>query len=73
LFIGGFKMKKQILINNEDLIKKAVGVLLDQLGPVETNRFLTINPQKRMDSVRRHQIWQTKLNKKDFFKEIFNR
>lgn len=65
-------MKKHMIINNEDLIKKAVGILLDNLGPIETNRFLTINPQKRMDSVRRHRVWQSKLNKKDFFKEIFS-
>ena len=64
-------MKNRIINNNDELIQKAVSILLEKLGPADTNRFLTILPQDRIDSVKRHQQWQDKLNKKVFFKEIF--
>ena len=64
-------MKKRIISDNNELIQKAVSILLEKLGPADTNRFLTILPHERMDSVKRHQTWQASLNKKAFFKEIF--
>lgn len=53
------------------LLKKAIGILIKELGPVETNRFLSITNRKRKESVKRHRDWQNGINEKLFFKEIF--
>ena len=42
------------------------------LVPVETSRFLSITFNKRIESVKRHRIWQSKLDKEKFIKEIFS-
>ncbi|MBU4491162.1 MAG: hypothetical protein KKD69_01715 [Euryarchaeota archaeon] len=57
---------------DEDIvIKKAMKVLINELGPVEAIRFITIPKIKRMESVRRHREWQKMLDKDRFFNEIF--
>ncbi len=57
---------------DEDIvIKKAMKVLINELGPVEAIRFITIPKMKRMESVRRHREWQKMLDKDRFFNEIF--
>jgi hypothetical protein len=55
----------------EELIEKAVSILLKELGPVDTNRFMTMPQKKRMESVRRHREWQKSLSKEELFKELF--
>jgi hypothetical protein len=64
-------MKRKVIEDNQKLIELAVGALLDKLGPVETNRFLSLNSQSRMDSVKRHHNWQSKLDKEEFFAKVF--
>jgi hypothetical protein len=64
-------MKKSQYINEDQLIKKAIDILMENLGPVETNRFLTLPVKKRIESVRRHRLWQSKLDKDSFFKKVF--
>ena len=44
---------------------------MDKLGPVETSRFLAMHQAGKLDSVKRHHLWQSELDKEDFFKEIF--
>lgn len=56
----------------EELIEKAVAILMRELGPVETNRFITLPQKKRVESVHRHRQWQKGLNKDEFFREIFS-
>lgn len=58
-------------INEEELFNKAIKLLTEKLGPLETSRFLSIANRKRMESVKRHQQWQSRLNKKKLFKELF--
>ncbi len=53
------------------VIKKAMEVLINELGPVEAIRFITIPKLKRMESVKRHREWQKLLDKNRFFDEIF--
>lgn len=53
------------------VIKKAMEVLINELGPVEAIRFITIPKIKRMESVKRHREWQKLLDKNRFFDEIF--
>ncbi|MFO8019374.1 MAG: hypothetical protein R6U96_12125 [Promethearchaeia archaeon] len=58
-------------MEEEKIIKKAMDVLIKELGPVEAMRFLTLPKIKRMESVKRHRNWQKILNKDIFFDEIF--
>lgn len=64
-------MKKSVLMEEEKLVEVAIDALLDRLGPVETNRFLTLPRKKRMESVKRHRQWQQQLDKDAFFDKIF--
>jgi len=64
-------MKPSQYISEDRLLKQAIGVLMEKLGPVETNRFLSLRSKQRMESVRRHRKWQSKLDKETFFSEVF--
>jgi len=58
-------------LEEEIVIKKAIEVLIKELGPVEAIRFVNMPRKKRLESVRRHREWQKLLNKEQFFKEVF--
>lgn len=58
-------------MNEEIVIKRAMEVLIRELGPVEAIRFINIPKKKRIDSIRRHREWQRLLNKSKFFNEVF--
>jgi len=64
-------MTQRILLTEEQLIAKAIDLLVEKLGPVETSRFLSLPREKRIESVRRHRLWQSKLEKEDFFSQVF--
>ncbi len=64
-------MKTNEYINEEELFNKAIRLLTEKLGPLETSRFLSKVNQKRTESVKRHRQWQSTLNKEKLFKEIF--
>jgi hypothetical protein len=64
-------MRSSEYISEEELFNKALAILNEKLGPLETSRFLSIASKKRTESVKRHQQWQSKLNKEKVFKEIF--
>jgi hypothetical protein len=51
------------------IIKKAIRVLIEELGHVDAIRFITIPKIKRMESVKRHREWQMMLDKDKFFDE----
>lgn len=55
----------------EELVRRGVEALVQALGPVETRRFLTLTPQRRIDVVQRHRQWQDTLVKEQFFDEVF--
>jgi len=59
-------------MDEEVLVKKSLNILIENLGPIETIRFLNIPKEKRIDSVKRHREWQKMLDKEEFFKEVFN-
>jgi hypothetical protein len=65
-------MKTSTFMNEEQLIATAIDVLIEKLGPVEANRFLTLPKKKRLESVKRHQMWQSQLKKDDFLDKIFS-
>lgn len=53
------------------LIKKGIELLVREFGTVEAVRFINLNSQKRTESVRRHRQWQKKLDKNQFFDDVF--
>ena len=65
-------MKTSIFTDEEQLIAKAVDVLMKELGPIEASRFLTLPKKKRLESVKRHRQWQAQLQKEEFFGRVFN-
>jgi hypothetical protein len=65
-------MSEYIVMNEEQLIEKAVQVLVREFGSVEASRFLAIPQRKREDSLKRHQDWQNGLDKDTFFDKVFS-
>lgn len=63
-------MKSVALLEEDALVLKGVRLLMKNLGLVETQRFLSLSPRKRMDSVRRHRLWQQGLKKDEFFDRV---
>lgn len=55
----------------DELIHRAIEILVTNLGPVETARFLSLPQSRRMESVRRHRLWQKGLDKDLFFDQVF--
>jgi len=64
-------MKALKYMNEEEILKKGINILMKELGPVETARFLNIPRNKRVESVKRHRDWQKTLNKDEFLNDIF--
>lgn len=64
-------MKASVFTDEEQLITKAVDVLVKELGPVEASRFLALPRKKRMESVKRHRQWQAQLQQEEFFDRVF--
>ncbi|MCJ7508302.1 MAG: hypothetical protein MUO85_06170 [candidate division Zixibacteria bacterium] len=66
-------MKSVKYLDEEVVIKKAVEILIKELGPVETIRFINLPKKRRLESVKRHREWQKLLNKDRFFNEVFGK
>ena len=66
-------MKLTGFMDEENLVTTAVDVLIERLGAVEASRFLSLPKKKRVESVKRHRMWQSKLEKNEFFKKVFGR
>jgi hypothetical protein len=64
-------VKARIFTDEEQLITKAVDVLVKELGPVEASRFLALPKKKRIESVKRHRQWQAQLQPAEFFDRVF--
>jgi hypothetical protein len=64
-------VKASVFIDEEQLITKAIDVLLKGLGPVEASRFLALPRKKRSESVTRHRQWQAQLRQEEFFDRVF--
>ena len=59
-------------MDEDTVIKRAVEVLIKDLGPVEAMRFINMPKKKRVESVKRHREWQKTLDKTQFFNEVFS-
>ena len=64
-------MKAARYMNEEELVQKAIRLLMQELGPVETSRFINLPRKKRVESVKRHREWQKTLDKDTFFDSVF--
>lgn len=65
-------MKQGEFIKEDKLLTQGIDILMEKLGPIETNRFLSLPLQKRIESVKRHQKWQLALKKEKFFGDVFD-
>jgi len=66
-------MKVAKYMDEDELIRKSIEVLMEKIGPVEAIRFINIPRKKRIESVRRHRQWQKMLDKNKFFDEVFGK
>lgn len=64
-------MKALKYMNEEEILERGIEVLMRELGPVETARFLNIPRNRRIESVKRHREWQKTLKKDEFLNDIF--
>lgn len=64
-------MTTETVMPEEQLIRQATDALIKNLGLMEATRFLTINRQSRLESVDRHRLWQSGLDKEKFFDDVF--
>ena len=64
-------MKDHTFLREDEMVQRAIDVLMNALGPVETIRFLTLPRRRRLDSVTRHRQWQDSLDKDRFFDQVF--
>ena len=65
-------MKAEKYLNEDDLVRKAVDILIQKLGPIETARFINIPQKRRIESVKRHRQWQKQLSKDKLYDEVFS-
>ena len=59
-------MSIETVMTEEQLIRQATDALIENLGIMEATRFLTIKRQGHLDSVERHRLWQSRLEKRNF-------
>jgi hypothetical protein len=64
-------MTTKTLLPEETVVKRGIEALMKALGPVEAARFLSLPRQEILDYVRWHRQWQTGLDQKEFFDEVF--
>ncbi len=64
-------MSEHSVMNEEQLIEKAVQLLVRELGSVEASRFLVIPQHKLNYSLKRYHVWQDGLDKETFFDQVF--
>ena len=65
-------MKNAKYMDEENIIEKGVDLLIKGLGPAQAIRFMNISKAVKMESVKRHRLWQKQLDKEKFFKEVFS-
>ena len=64
-------MKALKYMDEDTVVKKGIEVLIKELGPVDTVRFINLPKEKRLESIKRHRFWQKSLNKEVFLNDLF--
>ena len=65
-------MTTETAMPEEQLIRQATDALIKNLGIMEATRFLAMKNQNRIESLERHRLWQSGLDKEEFFDEVFS-
>jgi hypothetical protein len=65
-------MTSDSILTEERLAKPATDILVDKLGLVEAVRFMALTSSGRVESVKRHRVWQATPEKDKFFDEVFS-
>jgi transposase-like protein len=66
-------MREHTLLQEDEMVRRAIDALMNNLGPVETARFLNLPRARRLNSVLRHRKWQAGLDKNRFFDQVFGK
>ena len=66
-------MRDHSLLQEDEMVRRAIAALMESLGPIETARFLTLPHSRRINSVLRHRKWQASLDKERFFDQVFGK
>jgi hypothetical protein len=66
-------MKALRYLTEQELAERAINILIETLGPIETARFLNLPRERQLDSVERHRLWQEKLEQEQFFDQVFGK
>jgi len=66
-------MREHSLLQEDEMVRRAIAALMENLGPIETARFLTLPHSRRVNSVLRHRKWQASLDKDRFFEQVFGK
>ena len=66
-------MTTETVMPEEQLIRQATDALINNLGIMEATRFLAMKNQSRIESVERHRLWQSALDKGAFFDDVFGK
>ena len=64
-------MTEHTYLEEDEVVRRAVEVLVRDLGPVEAMRFMSLRRTRTLDSVVLHRQWQDGLDKEQFFEEVF--
>ena len=64
-------MLNETVMTEEKLIRRATDALIDSLGIAEATRILTLKHRGRLESVERHRLWQSNLDKNGFLDDVF--
>jgi hypothetical protein len=65
-------MKSAKYMDEENIIEKGIDILIKGLCPVQAIRFMNIPKEVKIESVKKHRLWQKQLDKDKFFKKVFN-
>jgi len=65
-------MKTARYMDEDLVIRKGIDLLIKGLGPLETMRFMNIPKERKIDSIKRHRVWQQQLEKDPFFEDVFS-
>ncbi len=63
-------MKNAKYMDEENILEKGVDLLIKGLGLVQAIRFMNISKAFKMESVKRHRLWQNNWIKKNFSKRF---
>ena len=64
-------MTTQSYLPEESVIQRAIKALMNELGPVETARFLSMPRYRYPDYVQWRRQWQETLDEKQFLDQVF--